>query len=367
MDIEGILAYKYLGNHVADYLQCAGILLIGYICRNIFSKYFSKLCFVFFRKFSENKFPEEFVGLLKSPIKVFFSLCIVYFAFVHLNFPPHWNRQITKKWDVDYLLNTVYGLFLTLSITWILLRAVDFVTMVLLERARIAEAKSDWQIVGYSKELIKFLLVILSLLFIMGGIFNVNIGALVTGLGLGGLAIAIAAHETLSNLLGSFIIFTDKPFKAGDLVQVNDINGVIEKVGFRSTRIRTLDKSLLTVPNKTLIENPLNNITLSSFRRVKFTVGLLYSTKAAQLKQVCAEISDALKNHTMVDDDFSVKFSEYGESALKINVIFFVPTNNWDIMMDVKEEINFRVMEIVENNGCQFAFPTQTVHVAKEE
>jgi MscS family membrane protein len=365
MNSENIFNQIYLGNWVSHYILCGAILLAGYFLRNIAGKSFSRLIFKLFKRFSKNRFADEFESLFKSPLKAIFELIFLYIAFYPLHLPPEWNIVIFKTKTLAFLISAAYDLTLAGVVTWVVLRVADFISIVMMERAQQTEDTSDDQLVGFFKELVKFAIVIVALFFIMGAIFKVNIAALVTGLGLGGLAIALAAQETLSNLLASFIIFVDKPFKAGDFISVTDISGTIEKVGFRSTRIRTLEKSLLTVPNKKMVDNPLNNISQSSFRRVKFSIGVLYGTTSGQLKKVCTEISAVLSQHEMVEDGYTVKFSDYGASSLDILIIYLVKTNEWDVMMVVKEEINYKVMEIVEANGTGFAFPTRTIHIEK--
>ncbi|HYG14971.1 MAG TPA: mechanosensitive ion channel family protein [Bacteroidia bacterium] len=366
-DITELLNHKLLGNTVQAYLICVAILLLGYIFRNIFTRYSNKLFFRLFKKFSKNKFADEFVVILRGPVKLFFELIILFIAVSPLVLPPGWNINLYKNNDVNFILSAIYEGAIIISITWILLRMADFMSLVLMERAQQTADMSDDQLVTFFKELAKFIIIVLGFFVLLGVVFKVNIMALITGLGIGGLAIALAAQETLSNLLGSFIIFLDKPFKAGDFVNVSDITGTVEKVGFRSTRIRTPDKSLLTVPNKKMIDSPLNNISLSSFRRVKFTIGLTYDTTAAQLKTITSQIRAFLEEHMLIDEDITVLFTDFGDSDLKISVIFFVRTSSWDVMVKTKEEVNYKVMEIVEANGSSFAFPTQTVYNVGEK
>jgi MscS family membrane protein len=210
--------------------------------------------------------------------------------------------------------------------------------------------------------------VLLVILFVFAGlrfVFNVNITALVASLGIGGLAIALAAQDTLANLIASFIIYIDKPFKANDLVEFDGITGRIEHVGFRTTRVRTLDRSLLTVPNKKLIDAALNNVTLSESRRVRFTIGVTYGTSAEQIKAIVEEIKEVIKNHPKTNDDYFVRFSDFNSSSLDILVLYFVTSNEFADMIEVKEEVNFRIMEIVRKHGASFAFPSQSVYVEK--
>ena len=196
-------------------------------------------------------------------------------------------------------------------------------------------------------------------------IFHVNITALVASLGIGGLAVALAAQDTLANLLGSFVIYLDKPFKTGDLIEAGEIKGKVEHVGFRTTRIRTLEKSLLTVPNKKLIDVALNNITLSEARRVKFELGLTYASKSSQILNIITDIKTVLLNHHKIGEDITVHFTDFSSSSLNILVLYFVMSNEYDLMVEVKEEVNMEIMAIIEKHGCEFAFPTQTIHIQK--
>lgn len=364
---EKFIELVYFDNTVGEYLLCAGILLFGFLFRNIITKSLSRLLFKPFKVFSRNKFATEFDTLFKKPIKALFELVFIYIAFYSIQLPPEVNISIFKGVTVSGFITIIYDLFLVSVITWLLLRVVEYISLVLADKALETEDTTDDQLVGFFKELVKFSVIIIAIFFTLGAVFKMNIAAVVTGLGLGGLAIALAAQDTLSNLLASFIIFMDKPFKAGELITSNDITGTIEKVGFRSTRIRTLDKSLVTLPNQALINNPLNNITLSSYRRVKFSIGVLYGTTSTQIETICNEINKYLLAHEKIDNDITVRFSDFGASSLDIQILFFVNTNSWDLMMEVKQEVNYEVMKTVERNGTDFAFPTQTLHIEKNE
>lgn len=357
----------FLDNTIGEYLLCAGILLLGFLFRNIITRSLSHLLFKPFKAFSRNKFEAEFDSLFKKPIKYLFELIFIYIAFYPIHLPPQTNIKIFKKVMVSDFITIIFDLVLVTLITWVILRIVEYISLVMADKASETEDTTDDQLVAFFKELGKFGIIVIAIFFTLGAVFKMNIAAVVTGLGLGGLAIALAAQETLSNLLASFIIFVDKPFKAGELINVDGITGTVEKVGFRSTRVRTLEKSLITVPNKSLVDNPLNNITLSSFRRVKFQIGVLYGTSHKQLTLICDQIRGYMLTHPEIDEDLLVKFDEYGDSSLNIMILFFVKTNEWDVMMKVKEEVNFKIMEIVENNGTEFAFPTRTVHIQKSE
>ena len=185
------------------------------------------------------------------------------------------------------------------------------------------------------------------------------------GVGIGGIAIAMASKESLENLLGSFTIFFDKPFLVGDLVSTGNITGTVEKVGFRSTRIRTFDKSVVTVPNKNMISAELDNLGKRKVRRARFYIGLTYDTSIDQMKKVVNEIETLINDHPRTDQEGRVKFQEFGASSLDIMVLFYVNSTKWDDFIDVKEDINFKIMRIVNDNNCEFAFPSTTVYLQK--
>ena len=199
----------------------------------------------------------------------------------------------------------------------------------------------------------------------MGEIFNVNIAALATGLGIGGIALAMASKESLENLLGSFTIFFDRPFTVGDIVTVGTVTGAVEKVGFRSTRIRTFDKSLVTVPNKKMIDAELDNLGMRPIRRVKFNVGLTYETDANQIRNIVSDIQEMINMHEKTNQEGKVRFQEFGSSSLDIMVVYFVDSPKWEDLIDVKEDINYKIMEIVKKHNSDFAFPSSTIYLQK--
>lgn len=236
----------------------------------------------------------------------------------------------------------------------------------MMEKAEKTDTKQDDQLVPFLAEILKIFIWIIAVLVMLNQVFELNVGSLVAGLGIGGLAIALAAQDTLTNLLGSFTIFFDKPFVVGDLVTVGNITGVVEKVGFRSTRIRTLEKSYVTLPNKKMIEAELDNLTLRTYRRVDFNVGLTYDTPSASIKSIVSEIQNYIDHHPNTNEEGKVKFMEFGDSSLNIMVLYYIDTMDWGVFLDIKEEINYKIMELVEKNGSSFAFPSTSVYLENQ-
>lgn len=352
----------FLDNRLYDILLFSVILLLGLLLKRFGAKFLSKQSFRIFKSFSSNQFSEVFIELLRKPVEQLITVLVIYFAFERLNFPQDWNLAPVDKIGVRMLLLVIWQIAFFVAFCRILLRATDFFTYVLINRESFPISP---ELGNFLKELIKVIIVILCVFSALRVIFHVNITALVTSLGIGGLAVALAAQDTLANLLGSFIIYLDKPFKAGDLIEAGEIKGRVEHVGFRTTRIRTLEKSLLTVPNKKLIDVALNNITLSDARRVRFELGLTYSSKSAQILNIIDDIKEVLHNHPKIGEDISVHFTDFSASSLNIMVLYFVMNNDYETMVVVKEEVNVQIMDIIEKHGCEFAFPTQTVILQK--
>jgi len=196
-------------------------------------------------------------------------------------------------------------------------------------------------------------------------VWGINVTALIASLGLGGLAFALAAKDTASNLFGSFAILADKSIRIGEWIKVDGIEGVVEDVGMRTTKIRTFEKSLITMPNQIVANHPIENYSRRGVRRFKMNIGLTYSTSGEQVKHIVHEIRYLLHNHENIsqDETILVNFDKFGDSALNIFVYAFTHTSNWKTYMDIRQEIQLRIMQIVEENGSSFAFPSQSVYV----
>ena len=366
MDLRTFLRTEFLNNTMENYFWFVGILLFGYLFKTFVSKLVSEIMFRLLKKYSQDVTKFDFKRLLIQPLEFLTFLFFLYIAFDRLNFP---KLDLPRK-EVFYwkgILLRVYRTFLIVSLTWVGLRLADFIGLIFMKRAEKTLSKMDDQLVPFFKDFSKVIIVIIGFLFIISFVFDQKVSKIVAGLGIGGLALAFAAKESLENLLASFTIFLDQPFTVGDLVQVGEVTGTIEKIGFRSTRIRTLEKSFVTVPNKNMIDKPLDNLTLRTFRRAKFDVQLTYNTNSEQIRNIVTSIQQYIDEHPRTNQDGRVRFMNLGPSSKDIMIQYFVDTMNWDEYIDTKQEINFKIVEIVEQNGASFAFPTTTVHLAKDE
>ena len=371
MDTQ-FLQTEFLGNSLQDYCWFLGAIVVGLLFKKLFSRYLSRLLYKVIGKKDIEIGVEKFNELLSKPIGLFIMLSIIYLGASHIQYPPSWNLGNVEEFGLKMMVSKVYVLIYVISIFWILLKVIDYVGLILFARAEKTENKMDDQLIPFIIEIAKILTYIFALFIIMGNVFDVNITALATGLGIGGIALAMASKESLENLLGSFTIFFDRPFTVGDMVTVGSVTGRVEKVGFRSTRIRTFDRSLVTVPNKKMIDAELDNLGMRPIRRVKFSVGLTYHTSIEQIKKIVADMQTMIDNHPRTtnaegikskDKEGKVRFDEFGDSSLNIFVLYYVDSPKWADLIDVRQDVNYKIMEIVKKHNSDFAFPSTTVYL----
>lgn len=356
-----------LGNTLENIAWFLGIILLGLVFQRLLSKAISFFVFKFLQKYSVGVSFDKFLSLLKKPMGYFILVLAIYIGSNQLSFPGEWHLATADQFGLRMVMYRGFQIIVIVNITWLLLRVADFFGLILLYRASLTETKSDDQLVPFVKESIKVIILIFSLFFILGSVFKLNIASLIAGLGIGGLAVALAAKESLENLLGSFTIFLDKPFVIGDLINIGAVEGTVEKIGFRSTRIRTVEKTYVTVPNKKLVDTELDNLSLRTLRRAKFNIGLTYETKPSQFKKIIDEIHRFVEAHPhTVNGETKVRLFEFGDSSINVMILYFVDTMDLDVYLSVREEINYKIMEIVEANDSGFAYPTQTLYVKKD-
>ena len=243
-------------------------------------------------------------------------------------------------------------------------RGVDIFTDVLGRRAELTDSRFDDQLVPLVNTGLKIVTLLIGMLFILGNL-GVNVTSLVAGLGLGGLAVALAAQDTFRNLLGGVTIFADRPFQVGDWVVVGSIEGTVEHVGFRSSRVRTFYNSVVTVPNARIVDTHVDNMGLRQWRRYRTTLGLAYHTTPDQVQAFVEGVRAVIRaNPEMRKDYYIVEFTEFGASSLEILLYCFIDAPDWNAELRTRHVLNLDIMRLAEELGVEFAFPTQTLHVA---
>ena len=362
--LQNFLEFKILDNSIYNYLWCAGTVLSVFLFKKYLSQIVSALLYNFFRRYSKHKELNKFYALLLQPTQWFLMLLTAYVALQFLKYPVQWN-VIWFKHPLKNILEVLLDLVLCTSATWILLRMADFIGYAIRQRNLNEKPPRENHVIPFVKDSVKVLIIMLALLFAFSQIMHFNIASLIAGLGIGGLAIALAAQDTIGNLFGSLAIFLDHPFSVGDLVKIGDVTGHVEKVGFRSTRIRTLDKTYLSVPNKKVTDTFLDNLTHRTARRVNQVIGLAYDTSSEKLKTVVEEMHLYLQTREGLSKESYARFQSFGEATFNIEIEYFCIIEQLTDFVKVRGEINFDLMEIVERNEARFAFPVREVVMKK--
>lgn len=217
------------------------------------------------------------------------------------------------------------------------------------------------------KKSTKIVVVILGVLMVIRTL-GYEVGPLLATLGLGGIALAYASQDTVANFFGSLCIVLDRPFQVGDWIEVNSkVNGTVTGIGLRSTRIRTFMATSLSIPNRVLANETINNWSKMPKRRVKQTIGVSYDTRPEDIENIVNDIRFLLKNDTDINQEFIlVNFTGFGESALEILVYYFTKTTVWLDFLDVQQRMNIKIIEIIRRNNSSIAFPTRTLHLSDD-
>ena len=356
--MNNFFTQKILDNTIQDYAWFISILFVVFLFKRYISGILGTLVYNFFRRYTKENRVNQFNALIFRPASWLIILITASLAFRLLQFPKAWNIELIG-YDLKLILSRLLVLIIAISFTWVLLRVIDFISIILRDRAELTESKMDDQLVPFIKDLLKIIVVLISVGIILGGILHFNIASILTGLGIGGLALALAAQDTLANLFGSLTIFLDRPFTVGDIVKVGEVTGKVETVGFRSTRLRTTEKTFVTIPNKKMTDSSVDNLTLRTHRRVSMILGLSYETSAEQLKEIVSDLQNYFDGRKEMTEENFVRFDSFSDSALNIAVEYFLPQSEFAEFMRMKEEINFFILETIHKHGSNMAHPVR--------
>jgi MscS family membrane protein len=348
------LDQQILSNSIKSYLIILGILLVTFIVKRLISRFFASLIYTWIDKKNHSELRKSHVHRLVVPIERFLIFLVAIVAFYELKFPEAWNLHIYKISFQQAMESAVKLTFVILFIR-VCLRTLEFIAIILEEKAKLSKDQTDDQLILFFRDFFKVILYIVGVLMILHYVFNENIGNLVTSLSIVGAAIALSMRESLENIIASFIIFFDKPFTVGDLVKVNNFTGTIEKIGLRSTRIRTENKTYISVPNKQMVDTIVDNISLRTERKIEMDLQLSISTSAQALSafaQYLRETTNAIKDIS----NATVFISESGKQFHTIHVECLVPLH-LDIVgfQLLREELNLAAITYANDHDVKFA------------
>ena len=298
---------------------------------------------------TKTKVDDKFVRAIESPLRFLFIIAGVYFLFYFLEV------------DNEILYHILKGL-LIFDLFWFLYNIVnEFEEYVYRLLGKFN--KSSNELASFLIKITKAFIIIIGIVALLQD-WGINVTGFIASLGLGGLAFALAARDTAANIFGGIAILTDNIFKVGEWVRIGDAEGIVEDIGMRTTKIRAFDKRLIVVPNSIIANSNVENFSRRDRRRIMMRLGLTYDTSLEKMEKILKEIREMLINHKDIHNDpILIYFDEYQDSSLSIFCYFFTKTANWDRYLKIREEINFRIKEIVEKNGASFAFPSQSLYV----
>lgn len=353
----------WFGNTVTSYLVVVLIILFVVVVKKYIAQYLAGLIFHFIKNAWKDVDKKTFTSLVAKPLGVFLVILVAVTTLYKLRFPESLNIDVYRV-KVKELLHSIGSLILIISFIRLLLRIIDFISVILHIRADRIHDSTDNQLVIFFKDFFKVILSIIGLLMIFKFSFGLKIGNLLTGLSLVGAAIALALRESLENLIASFIIFFDKPFSMGDVVKVHTFTGTVEKIGLRSTRIRTDQKTFITVPNKQMVDSIIDNLSLRTQRKGELRLEVDQSTPAATLDQLITGIRKITGRKEI--ESSTVLLSDISSTAFIILVDYFTGPITALEFNTVKEQVNFEILKLMEELQVELAGSNTDVRIARQ-
>ncbi len=346
LNYEEVLARVYYKNTVQDYLIVLGSTLLGILLIRFFKNHILKKVKSWTGK-SKTLVDNFLVQSMERYGVPALYIGVAYVSINYLNLSAGANR--------------IFRYIITLLLTFLVLRILSSVILMVLQsyvskKERGAERVKE---LGGLMLVINFVIWAVGLLFLFDNM-GFNVTAALAGLGIGGVAIALASQNILGDLFNYFVIFFDKPFETGDFIIVDDKMGVVDYIGVKSTQVKSLSGEQLIFSNSDLTTSRIHNYKRMQRRRIVFKLGLVYETSLEQLKQVPVLLKEIIDRQRMVEFD-RAHFASYGAYSLDFEVVYYVLSSDYNNYMDVQQQINFTIFEEFENRGIEFAFPTQSL------
>ena len=342
-----------LGIDIFQILIGLGIFLIFLLFRGLISKVIINRLKRIAKKTS-NKLDDSFVQAMEGPAR-FFPIVVGFFiASYYLEFSP----------ESQSFIDNVNKSLITILIFWLIHQFIQPVTYLLggLEKLLTKE------LIGWIVKALKILIFILGAAAVLE-LWGIKIGPIIAGLGLFGVAVALGAQDLFKNLISGILVLVEKRFKVGDWIIVEEIiEGIVERIGFRSTVVRKFDKSLAIIPNFQFAENAVVNVSATTNWIISWVITLQYNTTVEQLKKVRDEIEKYITTHKDYETDLghAVRVDKFSDSSIDMYVRCFTKTDDWDEWLKVKERLALEIKQIVEKNNASFAFPSQSIYVEKK-
>ncbi len=349
--METFLDQEYFGNSLQTYLIVLGCILGGLLLVAAFKKIVLKRIQKAVSKTTSqiDDFIVENVGKFLIPI--------VYFTVIYVGLKSLvWPDRIADILEVVFVV----------IMTYYAIRLISSILLMLLETYIRRQENGEEKVkqMGGIILIMNVLIWIVGLVFMFGNL-GYDVTAIIAGMGIGGIAIALAAQNILGDLFNYFVIFFDQPFEVGDFLVVGDKNGVVEKIGIKTTRIHTLSGEQLVFSNSDLTNSRIHNYKKMQRRRIVFAVGVTYETPVEQVRAIPALLKEIIESQQGVDFD-RAHFKSFGDSSLDFEIVYYVNSAEFNTYMDLQQEFNLQIYEKFGERGISIAFPTRTLYVRNE-
>ena len=355
MEILNLLNITYFNNTLYQYMVFFLFLILGILLTKIY-RYITKRYVRGLVNKSKIKFDDILLDAAEFP-----GMILIFTVCIYLG-----SKFLTLPYNIYILLDNSIKVVVILCFTWFALNLLDDIVKYYIQPiVEESETKFDDQLLSPLRKLMKILILILGILTALNTI-GYDITALLAGLGIGGLAVALAAQDTIKNFIAGILIFVDKPFRIKDWIKFEGGEGIVEDIGVRSTKIRTFDDSLIVVPNTALVNANIENFSEMRKRRVLVYIGLTYDTPVEKIKRAKEIIREIIEDHHGTLPPIRITFHRFNTYSLDIRVEYFIRNFGFDYYLNTVDEINLKIKEAFDREGIEMAFPTETIYIRRD-
>lgn len=346
----------YYGNTLKEWIISFAI-IVGAILLNKIIVLLNKHVIRKFTGKTKNRLDDILFSMLEAPVLLGIMLLAIWIASSRLELHP----------NIDIFFAKSYQFLIVLNITWFVVRFVNALIEEFLVPAAADEKSYKYLDTTILPIISRTVLGVIWSIGVVMALHNVgvDVGALIAGLGIGGLAFALAAQDTIKNIFGGITIFTDRPFRIGDRIKVDGFEGFVEDIGIRSTRIRTLERRLVTIPNYKIVEASIENVTDEPMRKVMVSIGLTYDTTPEKMNLALSILRNMPKIINGIDTEVVAVFTSFASFYMEVKFIYWVKKGQ-DVMM-VPSDVNIEILRAFNEVQLSFAFPTQTVYLENQQ
>lgn len=348
MNFQELLQKDFYGNDLSQW-GIALLILIGAAVAGKVLYWFTSTVVRRWTARTKTSLDDILIDMIDEPIVLAATLAGTWVGLKRLTFPE----------NVDYWIDRVAQGLIVLAVTWMIARLLDAMYReYLVPLAEKSDTDLDDQVLPILRRSTKMAVWALGVVVALNNA-GYEIGALLAGLGIGGLALAMAAKDTVSNVFGGFTIFTDRPFTVNDRIRVEGFDGVVEEVGLRSTRLRTLDGTLVTIPNSSFGDSAVENVSAEPSRKVTLQLGLTYDTTPEQMEEAITLLREIAAAHQSIEEEVKVGFNGFGDFSMNLLFIYYIRSG--EDILQTQTDVNLAILTTFNGKGLDFAFPTQTI------